>query len=69
VSNSEQTCRSPGWFNRRFGLQKQKFKYRVGLLEAKTEIPVKGVMGQGNTNSGTIRRFTNEATVVIAFGP
>jgi Transposase DDE domain group 1 len=40
VSNSEQTCRRPGWFNRRSGLQKQKFKYRVGLLEAKTEIPV-----------------------------
>jgi hypothetical protein len=40
MSNSEQICRRPGCFNALLGLQKQKLKYRVGLLEAKTEIPV-----------------------------
>jgi hypothetical protein len=42
MSNSEQTGRRPGSFNEPLGLQKQKLKYRVGLLEAKTEIPDTG---------------------------
>jgi len=40
MSNSEQTYRRPGCFNEPLGLEKQKLKYRVGLPEAKTEIPV-----------------------------